>query len=78
MKKILRALSSVPSLLTAGTAGLLAVALHSWPIAALGAVTCAALAATDVAKKKSALSASTLPSRSMNASCGTKPPWRCG
>lgn len=62
MKKILRALSSVPSLLTAGTAGLLAVALHSWPIVALGAVTCAALAVTDMAKKKSALSATTLPS----------------
>lgn len=62
MKKILRALSSVPSLLTAGTAGLLAVALHSWPIAALGVATCAALAAADVAKKKSALPESALPS----------------
>jgi hypothetical protein len=62
MKKIVRAVSSVPSLLTAGTAGLLAVALHSWPIAALGAVTCAALAAADVAKKRSALPESSLPS----------------
>lgn len=55
MKKILRALSSVPSLLTAGTAGLLAVALHSWPIAALGVATCAALALADGSKSKSAL-----------------------
>jgi hypothetical protein len=62
MKKILRALSSVPSLLTVGTAGLLAVALHSWPIAALGVATCAALAAADVSKKKGALPASALPS----------------
>jgi hypothetical protein len=62
MKKILRAFSSVPSLLTAGTAGLLAVALHSWPIAAVGIATCAALAAADVAKKKSGLAATILPS----------------
>ena len=50
MKKILKSLSSVPALLTAGTAALLAVALHSWPIAVLGAATCAALAAADAAK----------------------------
>jgi hypothetical protein len=62
MKKILRALSSVPSLLTVGTAGLLAVALHSWSIAAIGAVACAALAAADVAKKKAALPETALPS----------------
>lgn len=61
MKKILRAFSSVPSLLTAGTAGLLALALHSWPIAALGFATCAALAAADVAKKKSMLPETPLP-----------------
>jgi hypothetical protein len=61
MKKILRALSSVSSLLTVGTAGLLAVALHSWPIAALGVAACAALTAADVTKKKSALPESTLP-----------------
>lgn len=57
MKKILRTLSSMPSLFTAGTAGLLAVALHSWPIAALGFVACTALAAADLVKRTS----STLP-----------------
>jgi hypothetical protein len=61
MKKILRALTSVPSLLTVGTAGLLAVALHSWPVAALGVAACAALTAADVTKKKSALPESALP-----------------
>jgi hypothetical protein len=55
MKKILRALSSVPSLLTAGTAGLLAVTFHSWPIAALGIAACAALAATEANRSKSSL-----------------------
>jgi hypothetical protein len=66
MKKLVRSLSrslaSVPSLLAVGTAGLLAVALHSWPIAVLGVATSAALAAADVAKKKSALPESPLPS----------------
>jgi hypothetical protein len=62
MKKFLRSLSSVPSLLAAGTAGLLAVALHSWPIAALGVAACAALATADASKKKRALPESTLPS----------------
>jgi hypothetical protein len=71
MKKILRALSSVPSLLTVGTAALLAVALHSWPIAALGVATCAALAAADVARKKRALPETALPSPSALADPST-------
>lgn len=62
MKKIFRAFSSIPSLLTAGTAGLLAFSLHSWPIAVLGVATCAALAASDVAKKKGTLPETALPS----------------
>lgn len=48
MKKILRSLTSVPSLLAGGSAALLAVALHSWPIAALGLAASAAFAAADI------------------------------
>lgn len=51
MKKLLRALTSIPSLLAAGAAGVLAAALHSWEIGALGLAACGALAAVEARKR---------------------------
>lgn len=71
MKKMIRALTSIPSLLAAGTAGVLAVALHSWEIGALGVVATGALAAVEAGKRPRVLPPSAIALPAPNADAHT-------
>lgn len=51
MKKTVQALTTIPSLVAAGTGVLAALALHSWLLAALGIAASGALAAVEATKR---------------------------